>query len=130
LLALRSYHDVDIHQKREMLALQKYIEDAEESVLRDAREEIDIYETNGMRDCQVSIAKNGADFQIGQRVMRAGLSSYGMDVIRWLQKGEDLPKLALIMKHLQKGVGDVRSKLEGAKDVFIRPDGVFTEFIQ
>lgn|GEM_PF-5106742 len=130
LLALRSYRNVDMDQKRQMVFLKNDLQEYEKEVLKDAKEEIDIHYTNRLSDFPVSIAKNRADFQIGHRLMRLGLSPPGMHVIRWLQKGEDITELEKIVKRLQESLSEIDSNPEMAEDIFIRPDGVFAEFIR
>jgi hypothetical protein len=130
LLALRSYRNVDMDQKGQMVFLKNDPQEYEKGILDDAREEIDIHSTNRLHDFPVSIARNRADFQIGHRLVRVGLSQPGMDVVRWLQKGENIAGLEQIVEQLQNGFSDINPNLENAKDIFIRRDGVFAEFIR
>ena len=71
-----------------------------------------------------------SDFQLGERQIRVGLSTYGMEIIKWLQEGREIQELQLKIANFQEGINYLKSELEKSDNLFVRSDGVITEFIK
>jgi hypothetical protein len=130
LLALRSLHEVETFRTKNREDFHEKIEKAAESIRSVAREEIESHTTNNLTNEKVFIMPERSDFQLGERQIRVGLSTYGMEIIKWLQEGREIQELQLKIANFQEGINYLKSKLEKNDNLFVRSDGVLTGFIK
>ena len=121
-----------------------------ESFLQDDRDNMKLYETQKklleisgseieetglkkLRNIPVLIAESGATFPAGKSLIRIGLSTGAMEIVRYFQgqPGTNFDKgsFEILINRLQDATKEIQKMVESEGNVFIRKDGTISELI-
>lgn len=129
LLALNSYADMMLYPSDKRDFYYERLTESRKELIGMAKNEIIIEETQDLPNEPIFFSSKRSKFTVGENVMRIGLSSQAMDLVKWLQEGNEEYGIDFSFRKFNKRVNELRNFSKEIPSLCLRKDGVVSEFL-